>query len=51
MPGYLDLDSIMAEEERVPCKFLKEANGLGFLDPNSEQDWVAGKSQTSQIQL
>ena len=30
--GYLDIDTILAEEERLPCIFNSDAKGLAFLD-------------------
>ena len=39
MSKYLDLDAILAEDERVPCKFLVDAEHLGHLHPTvSEED-------------
>ena len=35
--GCLDIDAILAEEERVPCTFRLKAKGLGHLDTNSEE--------------
>lgn len=35
MMSYLDIDQILAEEERFPCKFLVEAPTLGQLDPTN----------------
>ena len=35
---YLDIDSILSEEERLPCNFLIDAAFLGFLNPNDSED-------------
>ncbi len=35
---YLDLDTILSEEERVPCVFQFEVAYLGFLNPNDNED-------------
>eukprot|EP01039_Chlorochromonas_danica_P003972 gene3973-4346_t len=36
MAGYLDIDTLLCEEERIPCVFRLEVPGLGFLDPNND---------------
>eukprot|EP01031_Cornospumella_fuschlensis_P029507 gene29507-35615_t len=36
MGKFLDLDTLLSEEERVPCVFKLEIPGLGFLDPNND---------------
>lgn len=33
----LDLDAILSEEERIPCVFQMDAQGLGFLDPTNDR--------------
>eukprot|EP00904_Undaria_pinnatifida_P000017 jgi/Undpi1/10015/HiC_scaffold_28.g12469.m1 len=41
--GYYDLESILSEEERVPCVFTLDAMGMGMLDPTtSEEDLAQG---------
>lgn len=41
--GYYDMDSILSEEERVPCIFTLDAVGMGMLDPTtSEEDLAQG---------
>lgn len=35
---HLDIDALLSEEERVPCIFKSEADGLGFLDRSGEFD-------------
>lgn len=32
MSRFLDVDAILAEEERLPCLFLYEAAHMGHLD-------------------
>ena len=32
--SYLDIDHILAEEERLPCLFNVDANNMGVLDPS-----------------
>lgn len=34
--SYLDIDTILCDEERLPCHFLLEASDLGFLDSTIE---------------
>eukprot|EP01066_Platyproteum_vivax_P014272 Platyproteum_vivax@DN6400_c0_g1_i1.p2 len=34
--GFYDIDDIIASQERVPCKFSKDFEGLGYLDPNAK---------------
>ncbi|CAN0109421.1 unnamed protein product, partial [Sphacelaria rigidula] len=37
------MDSILSEEERVPCIFTLDAVGMGMLDPTtSEEDLAQG---------
>ena len=38
MKGYLDLDTIMSEEERIPCRFNNDNHRHGFMDPQAESD-------------
>lgn len=33
---YLDIDNVLAEDERVPCKFSIDADRLGHLNPSAE---------------
>lgn len=41
--GYYDMESILSEEERVPCIFTLDAVGMGMLDPTtSEEDLAQG---------
>lgn len=40
MPGYLDIDTLLSEEERVPCVFRIEVPGLGFLDPSNDETYL-----------
>ena len=53
MRSYLDLDTIMSEEERIPCRFLNENHRDGFMDPQSESDidelpfWLAQQFSNS----
>ncbi|CAM9848663.1 unnamed protein product [Choristocarpus tenellus] len=35
---YYDLDTILSEEERVPCIFTLDAVGMGMLDPTTADD-------------
>lgn len=35
MPGYYDIDDILAEEELVPCKTLFDFSYLSHLDPDN----------------
>jgi GINS complex subunit 3 len=43
MGSYYDIDTILMEEERIPCVFTEEAIGMGVLDPSSEgEDLPAG---------
>ena len=40
---HLDIDLILSEDERIPCKFLVEAKNLGHLDnSNSDVDLSEG---------
>ena len=32
---HLDIDLILSEDERIPCKFLVEVKNLGFLDSSN----------------
>lgn len=41
---YLDIDNILAEEERLPCTFSVTANNLGFLDPSSNNTSLASNT-------
>lgn len=34
--SYLDIDTILSEEERIPCTFRLDAIGLGHLDASVE---------------
>lgn len=35
---YLDIDLILSEDERIPCKFLVDAKDLGHLDATNEDE-------------
>jgi len=35
---FLDIDEILAEEERISCIFSLDASGLGGLDPTSNEE-------------
>ena len=35
---FLDIDEILAEEERLSCVFSLDASGLGYLDPTSNEE-------------
>ncbi|KAG2779212.1 hypothetical protein JG687_00005083 [Phytophthora cactorum] len=35
--GYLDIDAILAEDERVKCKFETDALDCGYLDPSCRE--------------
>lgn len=39
--GYYDLESILSEEERVPCVFTLDAMGMGMLDPTTAEEDLA----------
>ena len=40
---HLNIDLILSEDERIPCKFLVEGKNLGHLDnPNMENDLADG---------
>ena len=49
MKNFLDIDVIMSEEDRIPCKFTNEDDRDGFMDPQAESDvdelpfWLADK--------
>ena len=48
MAAWLDITSILAEEERVPCTFTVPGYQLGMLDPGSvEQVCAAGQPKLS----
>ena len=36
MADYFDLDTILAEEERIPTTFKTDAFKVGYLDPSDE---------------
>jgi GINS complex subunit 3 len=36
--GYLDIDEILSEEERMPCKFSLDGKNLGFLNSASDSN-------------
>lgn len=38
--GYLDIDTLLSEEERIPCVFRLEVPGLGFLDPSNDETYL-----------
>ena len=33
---YLDIDNVLAEDERIPCKFMIDVDHLGHLNPTAE---------------
>ena len=35
---FLDIDLILSEDERIPCKFLVDAADLGYLDAANEEE-------------
>jgi GINS complex subunit 3 len=41
---YLDIDLILSEDERIPCKFRLEADKLGHLDPTNEEESLPKES-------
>jgi hypothetical protein len=49
MPGYYDIDDILAEEELVPCKTFFDFSYLSHLDPdtavNSKQHYLPENSK------
>jgi GINS complex subunit 3 len=44
----LDLDAVLSQEERIPCIFQYDAQGLGFLDPMNER---TNLSQGAKVEL
>lgn len=45
--GYYDLESILSEEERVPCVFTLDAMGMGMLDPTTAEEDLAQGAKVS----
>eukprot|EP00607_Mallomonas_marina_P008682 CAMPEP_0182423056 /NCGR_PEP_ID=MMETSP1167-20130531/8958_1 /TAXON_ID=2988 /ORGANISM="Mallomonas Sp, Strain CCMP3275" /LENGTH=196 /DNA_ID=CAMNT_0024601677 /DNA_START=127 /DNA_END=714 /DNA_ORIENTATION=- len=43
--SFLDIDQILAEDERLPCVFSVEAKDLGFLDPSIHSDDLPAHSK------
>eukprot|EP01041_Mallomonas_annulata_P005413 gene5413-10834_t len=43
--SYLDIDQILAEEERLPCEFLINAKGLGMLDTSLKAEDLPAHSK------
>lgn len=39
--GYYDVDSILSEEEKLPCVCTLDAIGMGFLDPSTTEEDLA----------
>jgi GINS complex subunit 3 len=37
---YVDIDLILSEDERIPCKFSLDADKLGHLDPTNEEEYL-----------
>jgi hypothetical protein len=37
MSEYFNLDTILAEEERIPTTFTTDAFRIGYLDPSDEE--------------
>ncbi len=35
MSSYFSISDILAEEERIPCKWTVAAKGVGYLDPST----------------
>jgi len=35
MSSYFSISDILAEEERIPCKWHVAAKGVGYLDPST----------------
>jgi hypothetical protein len=46
--GYYDIESILMEEERVPCRFLVPAPNVGSLDP-AQGEWSVGRSHSADL--
>jgi GINS complex subunit 3 len=42
---FLDIDEILAEEERIACIFSLDASGLGTLDPTSNEEDLPASSK------
>ena len=42
---YLDIDEILAEEERISCIFSIDAAGLGPLDPTTNEEDLPAQSK------
>lgn len=45
MSKYLDIDAILAEEDRVPATFMYGAYGLGHLDASSASKDIEEQQQ------
>lgn len=43
--SFLDVDTVLSEEERIPCIFEYEAVSLGFLDPTAESPHLPENSK------
>ena len=42
---YLDIDVILSEDERLPCKFLADVAYLGHLDPSNAEDYLPAETK------
>ncbi|KAI9595838.1 hypothetical protein BDF19DRAFT_440228 [Syncephalis fuscata] len=42
MEDYYDIDSILSEQQRIPCEMIIEGTQLGFLDNNPGEDIPKG---------
>ena len=47
MPGYYDIDEILAEEVYVPCKTLFDFSYLGHLDPDNNNNDIISKENNN----
>src|SRR5690348_4494368 len=45
--GYLDIDNLLGEEERLPCVFTSGGTGMGSLDPTLNSHNLPAKSRVS----
>jgi GINS complex subunit 3 len=51
MPRYYDIDSILAEEELIPCTTLFDFSYLAHLDPDSAPMQAHQLSEGSRIKM
>ena len=47
--SYLDIDVILAEEDRIPCMFKSDVADLGYLDPANAQSTLPAGSRIGQL--